>query len=811
MHEAAILLQALLDVRSNKISRPQAVSKVSEMLRAKATQSGHHIDDKFRNENGISLQLSHLEYALTNGETGFAPAYKWQLTIIQLFKEDHSTFKKLLKEANIVTKSANDIKSDFTKWLVGHKSTKESTKIKNSIITVDLLLRKNGAIRTSVLEIDDLDSIDKLVDRLRKRKIIHSKHLCAQALDYILAFKEYKNSSENSAQGVNSNSSDVKQMDSGENARATIVGSTTRKYYRDDKESFYQWLLNEKGLAMPTCRAYVSNIRSAEKYAQEHHFSHTKLYSTSLDEANATFEGLYKDTGFAIYDKEQHNRFRAAITKLIEYLGEEQNKAFECDAATAEEKTAPYIDTRPFRTALTEHFPNGFRLGSTIEIKKFRKYYEEQNGTPLDMESKQAECVIRNCGIEYENRLYIPEKMLSDKLRDKLFSYIKNRFENGATVVYFEALFREFSNEFLDYRIYDAEMLRSYIAYFNDDRYVIGRNYLSKEHLDDAGPIDEIRSCLKENVFPMQIGEISRTLPHIPKDRISSILSMNLEFARNSKGEYFHADSFDVSDEELDDIADLISAEIKQSGFMSGNELYDAIKTKYPYVYEKNTAFAPLGWRNALKYKLEDRFSFNGNVISTKGKALSMSDVFLNYGKNRQSFTLQEIQQFAEDVNSTIYFDDLYVNAARVSEEKFVRKDYVTFKVSETDNILDRSCPGSYVPLAEIRNFGIFPDASYPWNEYLLENYLAFHSQRYCLMHTGYNKYTVVGAMVKRSSGIKNFDELLIRVLAESGVDLEKQAALSYFSENGYIGSRSYSAIEFVMIRARELRNRKDK
>ena len=212
-----------------------------------------------------------------------------------------------------------------------------------------------------------------------------------------------------------------------------------------------------------------------------------------------------------------------------------------------------------------------------------------------------------------------------------------------------------------------------------------------------------------------------------------------------------------------------------------------------------------------IKYKLKNRFSFNGNVISSKEKPLSMSDIFSIYGKNRQKFTLSEILSFVSNVGSrVVYFDSLYKNVARVSEDEFVRKDYVIYRVSETDEVLSRYCPDDYVPISEVKNFGLFPDSTYPWNEYLLENYLAFHSKQFKLMHTGFNINCVLGAMVKQSSDIQDYDDLVIRAIAISGVPLKKTNVLSFLYEKGYIGRRSYQGIDSLLIKAREMRNRKE-
>ncbi len=468
------------------------------------------------------------------------------------------------------------------------------------------------------------------------------------------------------------------------------------------------------------------------------------------------------------------------------------------------------IDTEPYRKTLLSNFKNGFRLGSIIEMNKFKRCFDNVNGYTLGKKSDQIEQIIKACGIEYKGRVYLTESMLSDEIKEELFTCIDMQFEEGASMVYFEALFHKFSDKFLDYRIYDSNMLRQYIANVACNKYVFEKNYLSLKPIDETNPIDEVRNCLKANVLPLQIEKLSKRLSNIPEGRIKTILSSNLEFVRNSKGEYFHADSFDVTDEELDDIATLINEEIQKNGFISGNELYNAVKQKFPYIYEKNAVFAPIGWRDALKYKFNGLFSFDGNVISDRDKSLSMSDVFSNFGKNRQYFSLQEVLQLVDSIGSkVVYFEALYENSARISYETFVRKDYVKFNIEDTDSVIDRFCTGDYVPIIDIQNFGIFPDASYPWNEYLLENYLSFHSEQYKLFHTGYNIKTVVGAVVKRSSRINDFDELLTRVIADSNVSLKKDPALTYLAKNGYIGRRSYKNIESILINARAIRNGK--
>ena len=52
-YEAALLLDYCIKVENSEISRVEAVSTVSQMLRSRAIRKGYEIDDVFRNENGI--------------------------------------------------------------------------------------------------------------------------------------------------------------------------------------------------------------------------------------------------------------------------------------------------------------------------------------------------------------------------------------------------------------------------------------------------------------------------------------------------------------------------------------------------------------------------------------------------------------------------------------------------------------------------------------------------------------------------------------------------------------------------------------
>ena len=213
--------------------------------------------------------------------------------------------------------------------------------------------------------------------------------------------------------------------------------------------------------------------------------------------------------------------------------------------------------------------------------------------------------------------------------------------------------------------------------------------------------------------------------------------------------------------------------------------------------------------RDAIKYNLQDRFSFSGNVISGKGKWMSMADVFANYAKGRSVFDIAELVTLAEEMNSSVYFEAVYENSLRISQSQFVSKEQALFHVHETDMAIDRFCNGKYIPIKAVTEFGSFPDAGFPWNPYLLAHYVYSYSKRYKLLTAGFNRNTSVGAIVSRNSGIESFDDFLAIALAEGNCILKKENALNFLVDQGYLARRNYSNIEKILIQANAQRNMK--
>lgn len=578
------------------------------------------------------------------------------------------------------------------------------------------------------------------------------------------------------------------------------IERTNRIRTNYNADDFFDSLKNEQCMPLPSCRSYVSAINTAEQFAIDNEFEHNKLFTEDYYQTKATIDELFNDKTFIEYNEQQHNRFKSALNKLLMYVKDDRN-------TTVEEESS--INLEPYINILLEEFPKGYRMGSPLELRKFKRYWENIYGMGIDIEDDEILKHIESCGVKYEEKIYMPQKMLDDSIKTKLFSYINNCFLSEKTTVYIEALFKEFSDDFLDYCMYNANMLRAYLGYMNDESYYISKNYISKDANVTTDPYNEIKDCLIQQGTPMEYSELFSILSHIPEQKIKNILAINSEFISNGRGEYFHVSIASLSEDELDDISEIIQYSIDEKQFISGNELIESIKVKFPYIAEQNVLLSENGLRGAIGNRLKERFSFKGNIISSLGKELSMTEVFEDFCKSKDYFTLNELKKLKQELATIIYFEAVYENSLRISKDDFVSKKFATFKTKETDIAIDRFCIDDHIAIKKVEQFGLFPDAGFSWNSFLLEHYVAKYSPNYKLVHANYNESACVGGIVKKLSDIDTFDELIVDVLAKNGLPLQKEIALQYLCDEGYLARRSYSDIEHTLIKAKELRNQK--
>ena len=98
-YEAVLLVEACNKVISGEASKSDVIPELSSRLRGRMLSQGVEISETYRNENGIALQLSAMQYIMTNGEIGLPGGSALFSMMASLFTEDRPSFDMKLNLA----------------------------------------------------------------------------------------------------------------------------------------------------------------------------------------------------------------------------------------------------------------------------------------------------------------------------------------------------------------------------------------------------------------------------------------------------------------------------------------------------------------------------------------------------------------------------------------------------------------------------------------------------------------------------------------------------------------------------------------
>ena len=830
IEEAVLMLDMLLKSIDGKLTRKEAIHQVSEKLRRRAVNRGIEIDEIFRNENGITFQMSALEVAYTGIKTKLKQPSKLFVETVNLYRNHREFYEKILKEAENVVEPKS-VQDEFYSYLTKQKPTFQLSDAYLMFSDIESFCLERKILQNKLFETTDLETIKRVVQTVDSNRVFrftykqNLKKMSTVIHAYYTFLKSYKPDEEKEAKLIIQeaipslpDADSMKQKDDAVSPQDISVPATEKTKLTDleERQKFNDWMLSS-GMSKATIASYMSSFGQCVKSVANYKLCETSLWNVSnAEDASHIYDQLFGISEFYEYNKQQHNRFSAAFRKFIEYrsggspasLKPSQPARFAIEKMPTRRQENDPVLIR-YKELLDKYFQKGFRMESSLDMKKLRRFYQEQYGAELSDEDDLVCQGISSVTILHDGKAYLPDSMLSQEKKEKLLQYIEDRFSSGCDAIYYGALFTEFEEAFQGERIYTPEMLKTYLSYINKGNYVLQRSYLAKDYTVQMNPEDDIREYLKEAAGPVEVERLAAELSYIPEQKIKFALSTNNDFIWNATGEYFYEDCVHFSNSELEWISQFIFDGIEERDFVTGNELVEAVEAHFPDIREMYQWITPVGMRNVIGYKLNDRFSFNGNIISKYGEDLSMAEVYAKYCRKHSRFTLDELNVLKQELGSTIYFDEIYANSLRISQNEFVSQDMAQFDVEATDEAIGRICTGQYMSLQEIRDFGTFPYAGYPWNEYLLEHFVANYSQKFMLLHIGFSANVCAGAIVKQASSFKDFNDLLVDILANSNIVLDEDSALEYLRQQGYIARRRYSDIGRIVTEAKVVRSKK--
>ncbi len=168
-YETVILIDACEKVNKKIITKENAISQVSADLKKLAVSRGYEIDDIFRNENGISMQMTIMSALLQNKPSGLHNASKLFSEIRDIYINDHNTYKLILTEAKAMVNGKEDVKALFRQYL------QSKTEINTDAITYAVDKIEKFAVATKILNGSIFDCLSAETFITVQKKVINNK------------------------------------------------------------------------------------------------------------------------------------------------------------------------------------------------------------------------------------------------------------------------------------------------------------------------------------------------------------------------------------------------------------------------------------------------------------------------------------------------------------------------------------------------------------------------------------------------------------------------------------------------------------
>ena len=167
-YEAALLIDTFWKIENNPQEKKQYFKQLSEQLRTKAINEGIEIDDVFRNENGIAMQLSPIAHAFFPERSSLTSSQLFE-RMVEMYKENRTEFDSILDEAKekigereeTEKKDIPNRKQLFREWLTKN-GEEESERIVETLEECANFISLKGIYKKPFWTINEKKDIEKL-------------------------------------------------------------------------------------------------------------------------------------------------------------------------------------------------------------------------------------------------------------------------------------------------------------------------------------------------------------------------------------------------------------------------------------------------------------------------------------------------------------------------------------------------------------------------------------------------------------------------------------------------------------------------
>ena len=174
-YETALLIDTYLRIASGGVDRKTGISELSKDLRKRAINAGKEIDNIYRNENGIAMQLVKIESLMLKKPDAQKHNTKIFIDMVDLYTTDQDQFNRILDDAKGV-KPMKSRQDKFFEWLSKEVPSFRMSDYFFAIGELEGFARKKRIFSGSLFDIVDPAISSKIVTAVSSDKIFRFTH-----------------------------------------------------------------------------------------------------------------------------------------------------------------------------------------------------------------------------------------------------------------------------------------------------------------------------------------------------------------------------------------------------------------------------------------------------------------------------------------------------------------------------------------------------------------------------------------------------------------------------------------------------------
>jgi len=499
---------------------------------------------------------------------------------------------------------------------------------------------------------------------------------------------------------------------------------------------------------------------------------------------------------------------------IIGYLPKNEpfERSVEATPGTGKDLAAtisPKISLKPefvkiIKEVISARFPYGFRIDSSIELLRFRRFTVEDFGEEFSISDEELLKSISSCGTFFDGKVYFIGHELESKIQNKVDSAILG----GARIIFYNAFYARHEKWLFAEKVISGELLKS-ILFKLYPKYTHKINYFSPK----AGYGTELSKIKNEimrvwgNDVILNYEQLAERLPYIPLDKIKHVLAQNNEFIWNSTEVYTHVSKIDMTQEECAAISNYVRAAYRADGYASLNDV------PLGDIEERNYELTLTAIHNAVfEIALADKYDRRDKIITSKGDILDALTIMKNHCRTLDKCTLQDLLDFEKELTGEshlwIPMEAGYAVLVRINKNTYVSEEYIDFDTTAIDKAISLFVTDDYLPLKSFATFVAFPHCGQSWNLFLLESYCRRFSNTFRFEALAVNSKNA-GAIIRKSCRL-TYAQIMADAIAKSDIPLDMADIVEFLWSKGYIGRRAYAKIDELIEQAKAIRERKD-